>query len=102
MSAVLGPLPLDQLPKSKPVTPMLSCLVSPGTTVLLGPAFTSCSRYRLNTRRPTPIPVATPDNRMPRGGQRAGAERRKLAASGAADARGDAVNSTAAKAMPPR
>src|SRR6516225_6915054 len=35
MSAVLGPLPLDQLPKSKPVTPMLSCLVSPGTTVLL-------------------------------------------------------------------
>ena len=33
MSAVLGPLPLDQLPKSKPVTPMLSCLVSPGTTV---------------------------------------------------------------------
>jgi hypothetical protein len=33
MSAVLGPLLLDQLPKSKPVTPMLSCLVSPGAHV---------------------------------------------------------------------
>ena len=35
-------------------------------------------------------------------GQRLGAERRKLAANGAADTWGDAVNSTAAKAMPPR
>src|SRR5262249_33860496 len=29
MSAVLGPLLLDQLPKSKPFTPMFSCPVSP-------------------------------------------------------------------------
>src|SRR5438128_1489815 len=29
MSAVLGPLLLDQLPKSKPVTPVFSYLVSP-------------------------------------------------------------------------
>ena len=29
MSAVLGPLLLVQLPKSKPVTPVFSCLVSP-------------------------------------------------------------------------
>ena len=36
------------------------------------------------------------------GGQRLGAERRKLAANGAADTWGDAVNSRAAKAMPPR
>jgi hypothetical protein len=32
MSAVLGPLLLDQLPKSKPVTPVFSCLVSPWTS----------------------------------------------------------------------
>ena len=35
-------------------------------------------------------------------GQRPGAERRKLAANGAADTWGDVVNSTAAKAMSPR
>ena len=97
MSAVLGPLPLDQLPKSKPVTPMLSCLVSPGTTVLLAPAFTSCSRYRLNKRWPSGIP-GHPET----GPQLLGAEIRKLCANGAAEIRGDAVNSTAAKAMSPR
>ena len=51
MSAVLGPLPLDQLPKSKPVTPMFSCLVSPAVSQPQpSPSFTlSCQRYPANT-----------------------------------------------------
>src|SRR5215475_7044490 len=51
MSAVLGPLPLDQPPKSKPVTPMLSCLVSPAASrPQPSPRFTlSRQRYPANS-----------------------------------------------------
>jgi len=103
MSAVLGPLLLDQLPKSKPVTPMFSCLVSPWDR--RPQAFTACSRYRLNAPGPTAIPPGASGPAEPTGqggGQRPGAERRKPAAKGAAEAWGDPVNSTAAKAMSPR
>src|ERR1700746_1080371 len=55
MSAVLGPLHLDQLPKSKPVTPMFSCRVSPWPPAR-GPKPSPASRYRLNTGWPTGIP----------------------------------------------
>src|SRR5579871_5654203 len=99
MSAVLGPLPLDQLPKSKPVTPMLSCLVSPETH-----AASHC-----DASQPSLVVQATGSTRGGQPGfpgdtptQRVGAESRKLRANGAADAWGDAVNSTAAKAMSPR
>jgi hypothetical protein len=97
MSAVLGPLHLDQLPKSKPVTPMFSYPVSPWD--LRRPqAFTSFT-----------LPVSTRDGqlRFPAGlrgeaVQRPGAERMKLAASGAAEVRGDPLNSRTAKAISPR
>src|SRR5262250_19720 len=103
MSAVLGPLHLDQLPKSKPVTPMFSCLVSPWD--LGRPKPSLASRYRVNTWRPTPIPrwLAAGGPVSGRGsGQRPGAAPRKPAASGAADVRGDPLNSRTAKAMSPR
>src|SRR5215471_13909640 len=51
MSAVLGPLPLDQPPKSKPVTPMFSCRGEPcGQRPQPSPRFTlSRQRPRANS-----------------------------------------------------
>src|SRR5690348_11174807 len=97
MSAVLGPLHLDQLPKSKPYHPHVQLSGEP-----LAPA-------QAPSLHPLHATVSTPDGqlRFPAGwgggaGQRPGAERRKLAASGAAEVRGDPLNSRTAKAMSPR
>jgi len=76
MSAVLGPLPLDQPPKSKPVTPMFSCLGEP--CGLPATAFTVSSRYRSNARWPTRIPAARAwqRGRQQRGRQQRGRQQR--------------------------
>src|SRR5262249_49270688 len=97
MSAVLGPLHLDQLPKSKPVTPMFSCPVSPRDRH--GPKPSLVSRYRVNTTRPTAIP-----RRLAwRGGALPARPPPEAAGQGAAaEVRGDPLNSRTAKAMSPR
>src|SRR6202050_2507107 len=60
-TATLGPLPLDQLPKSKPVTPYAVSLIVPANPDNANPPRTPTSpTARPRSPPPPPRPAATP------------------------------------------
>ena len=89
MFAVLGPLPLDQLPKRSLSPPVEFSACAPA----IGRYAVIVRRYRVNASQPTVIP-------RPCG--RYGAAARIWAASGAADVAGEWPSSSTAMATSPR